>query len=211
MLFVLSAPSGTGKTTVAERLLRVCPNLIRVITVTTRPKRETETNYVDYIFMDKVEFEKKIREGYFLEYADVYGNYYGTPKDQVLRNEEEGMDSLLVIDVQGASKIRKVYPESVLLFLMPPSLEELEIRLLGRGYGRENLERRIEKAQEEISCARHFDYIVVNEFIDRTVNAIHTIIVAQRHKRENFLRKPVLGDEKIIQILKDGQCPSFGV
>ena len=157
MLFVLSAPSGTGKTTVADRLLKSCPKVKRIITTTTRPRREGEVQGVDYIFIDREEFERKIEEGYFLEYANVYGHYYGTPKDQVLKNEEEGIDSLPVIDVQGAKKIKDAYPESVLIFLMPPSIEELRRRLLGRGYGRENLEQRLQKAEEEIACARHFD------------------------------------------------------
>jgi guanylate kinase len=99
MLFVLSAPSGTGKTTVAERLLKSCPGVRRIITATTRSKREGEVHGVDYLFISYEEFKEKIEEGYFLEYAEVYGHYYGTPKDQVIRNEEEGVDSLLVIDV----------------------------------------------------------------------------------------------------------------
>ncbi len=209
MLFVLSAPSGTGKTTVADRLLKSCPKVKRIITATTRPRREGEVHGVDYIFIDREEFERKIEEGYFLEYANVYGNYYGTPKDQVLKNEEEGIDSLLVIDVQGARKIKEVYPESVLIFLMPPSIEELRRRLLGRGYGRENLEQRLQKAEEEIACARHFDYIVVNEFIDKTVEALHTIIVAHRYRRENFLKKPNVNDEVISRILSESSCKSF--
>ena len=209
MLFVLSAPSGTGKTTVADRLLKSCPKVKRIITTTTRPRREGEVQGVDYIFIDREEFERKIEEGYFLEYANVYGHYYGTPKDQVLKNEEEGIDSLLVIDVQGAKKIKDAYPESVLIFLMPPSIEELRRRLLGRGYGRENLEQRLQKAEEEIACARHFDYIVVNEFIDKTVEALHMIIVAHRYRRENFLKKPNVSDEVISRILSEVSCKSF--
>ena len=209
MLFVLSAPSGTGKTTVADRLLKSCPKVKRIITTTTRPRREGEVQGVDYIFIDREEFERKIEEGYFLEYANVYGHYYGTPKDQVLKNEEEGIDSLLVIDVQGAKKIKDAYPESVLIFLMPPSIEELRRRLLGRGYGRENLEQRLQKAEEEIACARHFDYIVVNEFIDKTVEALHMIIVAHRSRRENFLKKPNVNDEVISRILSEVSCKSF--
>ncbi|MEJ7619978.1 MAG: guanylate kinase [Aquificaceae bacterium] len=211
MLFVLSAPSGAGKTTVADRLLKTCPRVRRIITATTRPKREGEEHGVDYIFMDKAEFERRTEEGYFLEYANVYGNYYGTPKDQVLKNEQEGVDSLLVIDVQGASKIREVYPESVLIFLMPPSLEELKRRLLSRGYGRENLEQRLQKAEEEIACARHFDYIVVNEFIDKTVEAIHTIIVAHRYRREVFLKRMNIGDTTLVRIIMEGSCKMFKV
>ncbi|MCX8060562.1 MAG: guanylate kinase, partial [Aquificaceae bacterium] len=182
MLFVLSAPSGAGKTTVAERLLKTCPGLRKIVTVTTRPKREGEKEGVDYLFVEKGDFEKKVREGYFLEYALVYGNYYGTPKEQVLRNEEEGQDSLLVIDVQGAKKVKENYPEAVLLFLMPPSLEELRRRLLSRGYGRENLQERLQKAGGERSCARPNDYVGVNDFIDKTVEALRTVVLAQRHR-----------------------------
>ena len=209
MLFVLSAPSGTGKTTVAERLLKSCPGVRRIITATTRSKREGEVHGVDYLFISYEEFKKKIEEGYFLEYAEVYGHYYGTPKDQVIRNEEEGVDSLLVIDVQGAKKVRETYKDSILIFLMPPSLEELRRRLLTRGYGTENLEKRLRKAEEEIACAKYFDYIVVNEFIDKTVEALCHIIKAQRHKKENFFRKTTPLDEEILRIIKEGQCHTF--
>uniref|UniRef100_A0A7C2V2S9 Guanylate kinase n=1 Tax=Hydrogenobacter sp. TaxID=2152829 RepID=A0A7C2V2S9_9AQUI len=209
MLFVLSAPSGTGKTTVAERLLKSCPGIRRIVTATTRSKREGEVHGVDYLFISYEEFEKKIEEGYFLEYAEVYGHYYGTPKDQVIRNEEEGVDSLLVIDVQGAKKVRESYKDSILIFLMPPSLEELRRRLLTRGYGTENLEKRLRKAEEEIACAKYFDYIVVNEFIDRTVEALCHIIKAQRYKKENFLGKPSSLDREIFKIIEEGQCSTF--
>ncbi|MDW8096253.1 MAG: guanylate kinase, partial [Aquificaceae bacterium] len=209
MLFVLSAPSGTGKTTVAERLLRMCSNLKRVVTATTRPKREGETHGVDYIFLDKEGFEKRILEGYFLEYALVYGNYYGTPKEQVLENEKKGYDSLLVIDVQGARKVKDAYQDTTLLFLMPPSLEELRRRLTTRGYGLENLEDRVKKASEEIACARYFDYIVVNDFLDKAVEALHTIILAQRFRRERFMRDPKIKDERMIELLRQGQCEAF--
>ncbi|MFN7064673.1 MAG: guanylate kinase [Aquificaceae bacterium] len=209
MLFVLSAPSGAGKTTVAERLLKVCPNIKRVITATTRQRREGEVHQVDYIFMDQEEFKKKVEESYFLEYAEVYGNYYGTPKDQVLRNEEEGLDSLLVIDVQGAKKVKDSYRGCVLIFLMPPSFEELRRRLLSRGYGKENIEKRMEKAKEEIACAKYFDYVVVNEFIDDTVEALHTIILAYRYTKDRFLRRPNLLDKDLIDIVKEGGCSVF--
>ncbi|MFN4320247.1 MAG: guanylate kinase [Aquificaceae bacterium] len=209
MLFVLSAPSGAGKTTVAERLLKTCPGIRRVITATTRAKREGEIHGVDYLFMNYEEFKEKVEAGYFLEYAEVYGHYYGTPKDQVIRNEEEGVDSLLVIDVQGARKVKEVYKECLLIFLMPPSLEELRRRLLTRGYGRENLEKRLKKAEEEIACAKYFDYIAVNEFIDKTVEALCHIIRAQRYKKENFLGKQPPLDREIFEIIKRGQCPTF--
>lgn len=209
MLFVLSAPSGAGKTTVAQRLLKTCPKLKRIVTVTTRPKREGEVQGVDYIFMNREEFEVKVRENYFLEYSEVYGNYYGTPADQVENNEREDLDSLLVIDVQGAKKVKDSYGECLLLFLMPPSLEELRRRLLSRGYGMENLEQRLKKAEEEIACARYFDYIIVNEFIDKTVEAIHTIVIAQRYRRDIFMRKPTVNDKKVLELIQRGVCSAF--
>lgn len=209
MLFVLSAPSGVGKTTVASRLLKDNLSLRKVITVTTRPKREGEKEGIDYIFLTKEEFEKRIKEGYFLEYATVYGNYYGTPREQVIKNEEEGIDSLLIIDVQGARRVKDSYKECLLIFLMPPSMEELRRRLISRGYGRENLEDRLKKAEEEIACARHFDYIVVNDFIDKAVGALKTIILAQKYKKEKFLKNPPIKDEKVIEYLSKVKCKVF--
>jgi guanylate kinase len=204
MLFVLSAPSGAGKTTVANFIIKNVEDIRRVITATTRPKRKGEVDGVDYIFLTLEEFEKGIREGMFLEYAKVYGNYYGTPKDQVLRNEEEGYDSLLVIDVQGAMTIKRNFPDSVLVFLLPPSIEELRRRLLTRGYGHENLQERLRTAEWEISCAKYFDYIVVNEFLDETVETLKNIILSSRYTSKNFLANisRFLKDDKIIKLLK---------
>ena len=204
MLFVLSAPSGTGKTTVVNNLLKDVDRLRRVITATTRPKREGEVEGVDYIFLTVEEFERTIAEGKFLEYAKVYGNYYGTPKDQVLKNEEEGYDSILVIDVQGAKTIKSNYPESVLIFLLPPSMEELKRRLLTRGYADDNIQERINTAQWEISCAKHFDYVVVNEFLDDTIMALKNIILSARHSTKRFLEdiKNRVKDDKIINLLQ---------
>ncbi len=204
MFFVLSAPSGAGKTTVADLLTKEVEGIKRVITVTTRAKRKGEVEGVDYIFFTLEEFERGIREGMFLEYAKVYGNYYGTPKDQVLKNEEEGYDSLLVIDVQGAMTIKKNFPDSVLVFLLPPSIEELKRRLLTRGYGQENLQERIRTAEWEISCARRFDYIVVNDFLDETVENLKNIIISSRHTSKNFLKNPsrLIKDVKILQLLE---------
>ncbi|WP_448588632.1 guanylate kinase [Thermocrinis sp.] len=205
MLFVFSAPSGTGKTTVVNRILKDVDNVRRVITATTRPKREGEEEGVDYIFLSLEEFERGIEEGRFLEYAKVYGNYYGTPKEQVLRNEEEGYDSILVIDVQGAQTIKRIYPESVLVFLLPPSIEELKRRLLTRGYGQENLEERIKTARWEISCAKYFDYVVVNEFLDDTIQALENIILSARHSAKSFLKnlEKRVKDDKIITYLQE--------
>ncbi|WP_448584344.1 guanylate kinase [Thermocrinis sp.] len=185
-------------------VVREVEKVRRVVTATTRQKREGEIEGVDYIFLSVEEFERGIEEGRFLEYAKVYGNYYGTPKDQVLKNEEEGYDSILVIDVQGAKAVKKSYPESILVFLLPPSMEELTRRLLTRGYNDQNLEERIKTAQWEISCAQYFDYIVVNEFLDETVQALKNIILSARHMTKNFFKdlEKRVKDDKIISYLQ---------
>jgi guanylate kinase len=208
MLFVLSAPSGAGKTTVAGKLLERVPGLCRVVTATTRQRREGEVHGVDYLFMSQEEFKEGIERAFFLEHALVYGNYYGTPRDQVMKNEEMGIDSLLIIDVQGAKRIREQQDiKNVLIFLLPPSFEELRRRLLGRGYKDTNLEERLRAAEKEIACAKHFDYIVVNEFLDYTVNALTHIIMSYKHTRERFLKSAEsLKDEAIRRVLRELEC-----
>ncbi len=209
-LFVISAPSGAGKTTVVERLLMENLRIRRVVTATTRPRREGERDGVDYIFMDRESFERGIKEGQFLEYANVYGNYYGTPKAQVLKNEEEGYSSILVIDVQGARAVKRAMADSVLIFIMPPSLEELRRRLLNRGFVDHNLEERWKAVRDEIACAKHFDYVVVNDYLDNTVRAIKGIIISHMYRRERFLKKLDLfiKDEELKRLIK-GECKTF--
>ncbi len=206
-LFILSAPSGTGKSTVASRLLSSLPGIRKVITATTREPRPGEVNNRDYIFMTREEFQKGIEEGFFLEYAEVYGNLYGTPADQVHRNISEGIDSLLVIDVQGAFKVKENHPEAVSIFLMPPSLEELKRRIKQRGHSDSNSEIRLRTAREEIPCAREFDYIVINDFIDKAVDHMRSIIISFRCEKDRVIRdlKGSLGSE-IVSLLEGGRC-----
>jgi len=207
-LFILSAPSGTGKSTVAGKLLQQVEGIRRVVTATTREPRPGEKPGEDYIFLTKEEFEKGIEEGRFLEYANVYGNYYGTPKDQVEENLKEGYDSLLVIDVQGAFKVKSIYPEAVSVFLLPPSLEELRRRMIGRGYRDKNAQVRLETARGEIPCAKKFDYIIINDFVDKAVEQLKSIILASRCERENTLKniKNLLKSEEILNLLEGGKC-----
>ncbi len=207
-LFILSAPSGTGKTTVAKTLLSSVENVRRVVTVTTREKRPFERENVDYIFISVEEFRKKIERGEFLEYAEVYGNYYGTPKDQIEKNMKEGVDSLLIIDVQGAYRVKKEMPSAVTIFLIPPSIEELKRRMINRGYKDKNMDLRLSTALKEIPCLRFFDYVVINDFLNSAVERIKSIIYAERLKRESFIRdidKYYL-DGKIIDLIKGGDC-----
>lgn len=207
-LFILSAPSGTGKSTVAGKLLQQLEGIRRVVTATTREPRPGEKPGVDYIFLTREEFEKGIKEGRFLEYANVYGNYYGTPRDQVERNLEEGYDSLLVIDVQGAFKVKSMYPDAVSIFLLPPSLEELRRRMISRGYRDKNAQVRLETARGEIPCARRFDYIIINDFVDRAVEQVKSIILASRCERESTLRnlRSLIRSEDILNLIEGGEC-----
>jgi len=207
-LFILSAPSGTGKSTVAGKLLHQIEGVKRVITATTRDPRPGERHGVDYLFISREEFQRGIEEGRFLEYAEVYGNFYGTPRDQVERNLREGFDSLLVIDVQGAFSVKKVCPDAVSIFLLPPSLEELRRRIRGRGYRDSNVRLRFETARKEIPCARNFDYIVINDFVDKAVESLRSIIIASRCERERVLGEldRVIKNEETIKLIEGGEC-----
>ena len=207
-LFILSAPSGTGKSTIAGKLLQQIEGIRKVITATTRKPRPGEREGVDYLFMSREEFEKGIEKGLFLEHANVYGNYYGTPKDQIDRNLREGYDSLLVIDVQGAFKVKKLYPDAVSIFLLPPSLEELKRRMVGRGYRDSNAQERLSTARGEIPCARKFDYVIINDFVDKAVEQLKSIILASRCERENTLKnlRNLLHNEELIELVEGGEC-----
>lgn len=177
-LFVISGPSGTGKGTICKELVK--DDKIRLsVSMTTRSPREGEVHGVSYFFAAKEEFEQKISAGGFLEYAEVFGNYYGTPKMEVLELLDEGIDVLLEIDVQGALQIKDVYPEAVLVFILPPSMEELRSRLSGRGTETQDvIERRLGKAAHEISFAAQYDYAVINDQLDEAVNDVKTVIRA---------------------------------
>ncbi|RLJ69989.1 guanylate kinase [Hydrogenivirga caldilitoris] len=207
-LFILSAPSGTGKSTIAEKLLQQIEGMKKVVTATTREPRPGERHGIDYIFMSKQEFEEGIRKGLFLEYANVYGNYYGTPKDQIERNMREGYDSLLVIDVQGAFKVKSINPEAISVFVLPPSLEELRRRIIGRGFKDSNVQERLSTAKGEIPCARNFDYIIINDFINKAVEQVKSIIVASRCERDSVLSnlRNLLHNEELIELIEGGDC-----
>jgi len=177
-LFVISGPSGTGKGTICKELVK--DEKIRLsVSMTTRSPREGEVHGISYFFATKEEFEQKIASGGFLEYAEVFGNYYGTPKMEVLELLDEGIDVLLEIDVQGALQIKDVYPEAVLVFILPPSMEELRSRLSGRGTETQDvIERRLGKAAHEISFAAQYDYAVINDQLDEAVADVKTVIRA---------------------------------
>lgn len=207
-VYILSAPSGTGKTTIGNLLLKEIPFLERVITATTRKPREGEKHGVDYYFLTEEDFKRKIEEGFFLEWAKVYKYYYGSPKSEIERITSQGKDALLVIDVQGAFQVKKILPNAVSIFLLPPSFEELKRRLSQRG--EKELEERFEWAKKEIPCAKFFDYIVVNNVIEKAVEEIKSIMIANRRKAafvfndENYKSLDFAGD--ILQAIKEGVC-----
>ena len=183
---VLSAPSGTGKTTVGELLAAGDSSIVRSVSMTTRPKRSNEQEGADYYFTTHDEFKARILEGAFLEWAEVYeGVLYGTPKEAVERIIRDGDVALLVIDVQGGRSVKAIFPEAVLVFLIPPSLDSLAQRLRQRGLeSEEQIQRRLNKAHAEMRFLPAYDYGVDNKDgkQQETVDAIRGIIAAERRR-----------------------------
>lgn len=192
-IFIISAASGTGKTTLVSRLLAEHPELKASVSHTTRQARNGETDGQHYHFVSKDEFETMIAENAFLEYADVFGNYYGTSFQSIDSLLAQGHDVILEIDVQGAEQVRRKLPSATSVFILPPSFEILAQRLRGRGTdSAEVIETRLNKAHEEISHARHFDYAVVNDDLARAEQDLLHIIRScrlQQPHQQDFIEK----------------------
>lgn len=185
LLVLVSGPSGTGKGTVCNLLREKHPELAYSISATTRQPRPGEVDGVNYYFYDKAKFEAMIEAGELLEWANVYGNYYGTPKQAVLDRLEAGEDILLEIDTQGALNVMETMPEGLYVFLLPPSLEELEKRLRGRGTEtEESIARRLGAAKEEIGRAVKYRYVVVNDTVEKAEETIANIIAAEHNRTD---------------------------
>lgn len=183
LLFVVSAPSATGKTTVVEQLVQVLPGLRMSRSYTSRPARSGEEDGLDYNFITRAAFEDMIARDAFLEWADVFGNYYGTGKDETDSRLAAGEDLVLVIDVQGARQVRERMPETVAIFMLPPSFEILEQRLRKRSKDPEpEMLRRLETARREVDAVATYDYVVVNDLLERCVGELAGIVVAERAK-----------------------------
>lgn len=191
LLIVLSGPSGVGKGTVRKALFeRDDHNLVYSISMTTRKPRVGEVDGKDYFFVSKDEFEKRISENRFLEYAEFVGNYYGTPIDKVKEQIAKGNEVVLEIEVQGALQVREKIKDAVFVFIAPPSLESLYARLRGRGTESEEvIKERIEKAKKEIDLAYKYDYIVINDTVDNAADRIMAIIRAEHAKTERTIHK----------------------
>jgi guanylate kinase len=201
IIFIISAPSGSGKSTLTNELRRIVPKLEFSISYTTRPPRGSEQSGREYFFVSREEFERMIREDEFLEYAEVFGHYYGTARRFLREATERGQDLLLDIDVQGAAQVKQKVPEAVTIFILPPSREELERRLrrrseaddelqrklLGDGARRFNTEniiqRRLQTASREIENFSQYDYILVNDRLEQSIDTLKSIVGAERLKR----------------------------
>ena len=192
-LFVVSAPSATGKTTVVERLVQVVPDLLMSRSYTSRTRREGEVDGVDYNFITRARFEQMIAGNAFLEWADVFGNLYGTCAVDVERELLAGRDLVLVIDVQGARQVRSLGLDAVNIFMLPPTFEVLEQRLRGRSKDSEEaIRRRLATARAEIDAVVDYDYVVVNDELEACVDRIRAIVLAERARLRTMT--PVIAD-----------------
>lgn len=183
LLFVVSAPSGTGKTTVAERLVQVVPDLSLSRSYTSRAIRAGESDGIDYNFITRARFEQMIAAGAFLEHANVFGNLYGTCAADAEADLAAGHDLVLVIDVQGARQVRVRCPGTVGIFVLPPSFQILESRLRGRSADSEDaMQRRLQTARDEVAAFTEYEYVVVNDELEACVDRVRAIVLAERSR-----------------------------
>lgn len=186
LLFVISGPSGAGKGTLRELLMKKHPELRHCVSVTTRKPRPGEIPGVSYIFTDPRDFESRLARGEFIETANVYGNLYGTPREPVETLLAQGCDVILEKDTQGALSIDKEMPEAILIFIAPPSVDELRARIEKRGTETPaDAMCRLSWAEHELKQIKHFDYVVVNYEVEQSVEALRAIIIAERHRVKN--------------------------
>ncbi len=188
-MLIVSSPSGAGKTTISRLLLEREPGLAMSVSVTTRTRRPSEVSGRDYHFIDRGEFDRMVERNELLEHAEVFGNCYGTPRPAVEKALADGRDILFDIDWQGTRQLAKsARPDMVSVFILPPSFDELERRLRTRAQdSAEAVAKRMAKAADEMSHWQEYDYIVINEDVQHSVNAVQSILTAERHRRERQL------------------------
>jgi guanylate kinase len=194
-IIIVSGPSGSGKSTLVQRL-RDLPDLMFSVSCTTRPRRATESPGKWYDFITEAEFEQKVARDEFLEHAKVFGkHWYGTPRGQIDEARSKGADLLLEIDVQGARQVKTKLPEAIAIFIVPPSREDLERRLRERGQdSNEAIERRLERARQEMARSCEYDFVVVNDDLERASGEVRAVVVAARCRRRD-------NDERLRKIL----------
>ena len=198
LLIVISGPSGAGKGTICKELLRKNKFFLS-ISATTRTPRKGEVNGVNYHFISKEDFCSRINQEDFLEYAEVYGNYYGTPKKEVLNMLEEGKDVVLEIDIQGALKVKENFSEGIFIFILPPSMEELKNRIINRGSETpESLMTRFKSAYKEINYVSKYNYAVVNDKIEEAVYKIESIIMAEKCRVDRIKESILNSKEEFV-------------
>jgi guanylate kinase len=200
LLFIVSAPSGAGKTTLVERLVEQVPHLKMSRSYTSRPARDGEADGVDYNFVTRARFEAMAAAGEFLEWAPVFGNLYGTCAADTDALLDAGHDVVLVIDVQGTRKVRARQIETVAVFVMPPSFEVLEQRLRGRSKDSEDaIQRRLQVARDEVAAFAEYDFVIVNDELTAAVDQLRGIVIAERAR----LQRMRAGAESIVRTFHD--------
>ena len=177
---IVSSPSGAGKTTIVDAVLKRNKTVSRVITATTRAPRTGEKDGVDYLFWSIKQFEQAIKKGQMLEWAQVHTHYYGIPKKSVDSLMKKGICPILVIDVQGARTVKAQYPDAAMVFIVPPSLKELKKRILGRNDNTQDIELRLETAKKEMLELDHYDYALLNDDLEEAVDNMASIIAAEQ-------------------------------
>lgn len=188
LLFIISAPSGAGKTSLCKEVVKFFPNLYHSVSYTTRLPRPGEKDGEDYCFVSKDKFQEMIDNKRFVEWAEIYDNRYGTTIDSLKEYLHKGTDIILDIDGQGGSQLKSEYPDGIYVFILPPSWKDLEERLRLRSTDSdEDIEKRLRNAKEELQYIYHYDYIVVNNDLEEAVSALKSIIIAEKYRRERVL------------------------
>ncbi len=203
LLLVVSGPSGTGKGTICKDIVSKYEDINLSISATTRSPRVGEVEGRSYFFKTKEEFEAMVEKGEFLEYARIYDNYYGTPKKAIFDELDMGRDVILEIEMQGAMQIKKVYPEAVFIFVLPPSLQELKSRIIGRGTEtEEEIEKRFNSAYDEIKLLGEYDYFIFNNIVEKSSEEILNILQVEKNKVKRYKNNILDMFEKEIKNVK---------